>query len=133
MSEATSQTGETFLWCPNKCSLPYKPNNEKARYLSELSVRIKAMFVNPNRPPDCKYSETTQLTHLNGPKVREELRDTLFFICSRKVAIGRCDFVVYAEEEDELTAEFLETIYKDRDEKISQFAEEKRPIKIVFN
>lgn len=126
MSEATSENGETYLWCPNKCNLPYKPNNVKARYLGELSVRIKATFVNPNRPPDCKHGETTQLTHLNGPKVREELRDTLFFVCSRKVAEGRCDFVVSAEEEDELTAEFLETIYKNRNEKISQFAEENR-------
>ena len=126
MSESTSEEGETYLWCSNKCNLPYKPNNEKARYLGELSARINAKFVNPNRPPDCRHGDTAALTHLNGPKVKEQLRDTLFFICPRKVAEGRCDFVIAAEEEDELVAEYLETIYKNRNEKISKYAEENR-------
>ena len=125
MSESTSEEGETYLWCPNKCNLPYKPN-EKARYLGELSARINAKFVNPNRPPDCRHGDTAALTHLNGLKVKEELRDTLFFICPRKVAEGRCDFVIAAEEEDEPVAEYLETIYKNRNEKITKYAEENR-------
>ncbi|KAJ7382816.1 hypothetical protein OS493_032777 [Desmophyllum pertusum] len=57
MSASTNEDGETYLWCPNKCALPYKPNNEKARYLGELSARINPKFVNPNRPPDCKHGE----------------------------------------------------------------------------
>ena len=126
MSESTSEEGETYLWCPNKCNLPYKPNNEKARYLGELSARINAKFVNPNRPPACRHGDTAALTHLNGPKVKEQLRDTLFFVCPRKVAEGRCDLVIAAEEEDELVAEYLETIYKNRNEKISKYAEENR-------
>ena len=124
MSESTSEEGETYLRCPNKCNLPHKPNNEKARYLRELSARINTKFVNPNRPPDCRHGNTAALTHLNGPKVKEELRDTLFFICPRKVAKGRCDFVFAAEEEDEPVAEYLETIYKNRNEKITKYAEE---------
>ena len=117
MSESTSESGDTHLWCSNKCNLPYKPNNKKARYLGELSARINAKFVNPNQPPDCLHSETAALIHLNGPKVNKDLRDTLFFICLRKVAEGRCDFVIAAEEEGKLEAEYLETIYKNRNKK----------------
>ena len=122
MSESTSEEGETYLWCPNKRNLPYKPNNEKAGYLGKLSVHINLKFVNPNRPPDCRHGDTTALTHLNGPKVKEQLRDTLFFICLRKVGEGRCNFVIAAEEEDELVAEYLQTIYN-RNEQISKNAE----------
>ena len=128
MSESTSEEGETYLWCPNKCNLPYKPSNEKARYLGELSVRLNAKFVNPNHPPDCKHGETAALIHLNSKKVKAELQDTLFFICPKKVAEGRCDFVAAAEEEDELEAEFLETLYRNRNEKINRFAEDNRKV-----
>ena len=123
MSESTSEEGETYLWCPNKCHLPYKPNNEKARYLGELSVRLNAKFVNPNHLPDCKHGETAALLHLSGEKVKAELQDTLFYICPKKVAEGRCDFVTAAEEE-ELEAKFLETLYRNRNKKIVRFAED---------
>ncbi|KAJ7358661.1 hypothetical protein OS493_022094 [Desmophyllum pertusum] len=76
MCESTNEDGETYLWCPNKCALPYKPNNEKARYLVELSARINPKFVNPNRLPDCKHGKTAALTHLNGEKIKKELRNT---------------------------------------------------------
>lgn len=116
MSKLMSESRDTPLWCSNKCNLLYKPNNKKARYLGELSARINAKFVNPNQPPDCSHSETAALIHLNGPKVNEDLQDTLLFIFLRKVAGGRCDFVIVAEEEDELEEEYLETIYKNRNE-----------------
>lgn len=45
---------------------------------------------------------------------------------ARKVTGGCCGFVVSVEEKDELTAESLETIYKNRNEQISQFTEENR-------
>ena len=125
MSESTSEEGETYLWCPNKRNLPYKPNNEKAGYLDELSAHINLKFVNPNRPPDCRHGDTTALTHLNGSKVKEQLRDALFFICPRKVAEGRCNVVIAAEEEDDLVAKYQETIYENRNE-ISKYAEENR-------
>ena len=46
----------------------------------ELLARINAKFINPNRLPDCKHGDTAALTHLNGPKVKEELRDALFYV-----------------------------------------------------
>lgn len=110
MSELTTEMGETHLWCPNKCILPYKPSNEKARYLGELSARISSKYVNPRRLPDCIHSETCALTHMaNSEKVKEELRDLLFYICPKKVSEGRYNFVATAEEEDPMESEFLET------------------------
>lgn len=127
MSESTTEMGETHLWCPNKCILPYKPSNEKARYLGELSARISSKYVNPRRPPDCIHGETCALTHMaNSEKVKEELRDVLFFICPKKVSEGRCNFVAAAEEADPMESEFLETLYRNRNEKINKFAEENR-------
>ena len=85
MSESTTEAGETHLWCPNRCILPYKPSNEKARFLGELSARISSKYVNPMRPPDCNHGETCALIHMaNSEKVKEELRDVLFFICPKE-------------------------------------------------
>ena len=42
------------------------------------------------------------------------------------MADRRCNFVLAAEEEDELEAEFLETLYCNSNKKISNFAEENR-------
>ena len=86
--------------------------------MGELLASISAKYVSPNRPPDCKHGETTALMHLNGPMVKQELRDTLFFICPRKVAEGHCVFVIAAEE-DELEAEYLETKYRNRNKKLA--------------
>lgn len=62
----------------------------------------------------------------NSEKVKEELRDVLFFICPKKVSEGRCNFVAAAEEADPMESEFLETLYRNRNEKINKFAEENR-------
>ena len=62
----------------------------------------------------------------NSEKVKGELRDVLFFICPKKVSEGRCNFVAAAEEEDPMESEFLETLYRNRNEKINKFAEENR-------
>lgn len=48
----------------------------------------------------------------------------MFFICLRKVVEGCCDFVIVVEEEDEFVVEYLEIIYKNRNEKISKYVEE---------
>lgn len=65
---------------------------------------------------------------VNSEKVKEELRDVLFFICLKKVSEGRCNFVVVVEEEDFMELEFLEILYRNRNEKINKFVEENRKV-----
>lgn len=62
----------------------------------------------------------------NSEKVKEKFSDVLFFICPKKVSKGRCNFVAAAEEEDPMQSEFLETLYRNRNEKINKFAEENK-------
>lgn len=53
--ESTSDDGETNIWCPNRCPLPWKPNNQKVAFLGELSVCLLKEFINPNSLPSCTH------------------------------------------------------------------------------
>ena len=90
-SESTKDNGDMHIWCSNKCASPYKPANQKAQFFGELMVHLRIDFVNPNSPPNCK------LIHLSSEKVRnQDLQDTLFFMCPKKVTDSQCDFVIDA-------------------------------------
>lgn len=129
MSESIIEMGEIYFWCFNKCIFSYKFSNEKVRYLGEFSVRISSKYVNFRRSFDCIYGEICVLIYMaNSEKVKEELRDVLFFICLKKVSEGRCNFVVVVEEADFMESEFLEILYRNRNEKINKFVEENRKV-----
>ena len=42
------------------------------------------------------------------------------------MADGRCSFVVALEEDDPLPAEYLQTLFRNRNEKITEFVDENR-------
>lgn len=122
-SESTNDNGDTYIWCSNKCALPFKTANQKAQFFGELMVRLRADFVNPNTPPNCNHDETCKLIHLSGEKISNpDLQDTLFFVCPRKVADGQCDFVVDAENEGD-AAVYNKLLYMNHHRKINHDAE----------
>ena len=126
VAESTSDDGETNIWCPNHCPLPWKPNNQKAAFFGELSVHLQKEFVNPNSPPTCTHKETCKLVHLIGERIKNpDLQDTLFWVCNKKVNDGQCSTVVSAECEGE-QAEFLELIYRNRGRNIDNSAQKNR-------
>ena len=121
-SESTNDNGDTYIWCSNKSALPYKTPNQKAQFFGEL-MGLRADFVNPNSPLNCKHDETCKLIYLISEKIsNSDLQDTLFFVCPKKIADGQCHFVVDAENEGD-AAVYNKLLYVNRHKEINHDAE----------
>ncbi|KAL9978524.1 hypothetical protein ACROYT_G016050 [Oculina patagonica] len=82
----TNDNGDTYIWCSNKCALPFKTANQKVQLFEELMLCLHADLVYPKCPPNCKHDETCNLFILAVKKISNpDLQDALFFfLCPTK-------------------------------------------------
>ena len=71
MSKSTGEEGKTYLLCPNKCNLPYKPNNEKVKVCTvrtndgKFNLHFSGPFIWNNLDEDLKVYLCIHLSKLN--------------------------------------------------------------------